>query len=281
MSLPRRAALALLLLIAGAAPALAETKAEGAPLDLERVLRAKPSLPTEDVTVDDPVYKRTMRYRGYPLAPLLRRHYKDVDRLAAQGAELVFRAADGYAPSMDLAKALHGRGIIAFRDLNRTETDPWETFLQGKEHITPAPYYVVWPGVRPDDAAYKRPYQLVEIEIQSFEQRFGAAVPKAAGASGERARHGFVVFRDNCMGCHSVNLVGGDLAPELNVPKSVTEYWRPHDIRALIRDASSYRARSKMPPFPQLTGAELDDLLHYFTVMTHQKICDARKPCPK
>ena len=132
--------------------------------------------------------------------------------------------------------------------------------------------------------AYDIRYSTSAITSSSWDDATQATdepTPKAAGASGERARRGFIVFRDNCVGCHSVNLVGGDLAPELNVPKSVTEYWRPDDIRALIRDASTYRARSKMPPFPQLTGVELDDLLHYFTVMTHQKICDARKPCPK
>jgi mono/diheme cytochrome c family protein len=277
----RHTVFAIVLVCAGVTAAGAEVPNDLPPLDLERVLHAKPGLAAEDVTVDDPVYKRTTRYRGYPLAVLLRRHYKDVERLASEGAELVFHASDGYSPSMDLAKALHGRGIIAFRDINRTETDPWETFLQGKERITPAPYYLVWPGVRPDDAAYKWPYQLVTIEIQSFEKRFGAAVPKSAGGGGDRARRGFVVFRDNCMGCHSVNLVGGDLAPELNVPKNVTEYWRPNDIRALIRDASSFRARSKMPAFPQLNGVEIDDLLHYLTAMKNQKICDARKPCPK
>ena len=138
MSLPCRAALALLLILCRCSRRpWPRRPASAAPLDLERVLRAKPGMATEDVTVDDPVYKRTMRYRGYPLATLLRRHYKDIDRIAAEGAELVLRAADGYAPSMDLAKALHGRGVIAFRDLNRTEADPWETFLQGKEHITP------------------------------------------------------------------------------------------------------------------------------------------------
>jgi mono/diheme cytochrome c family protein len=88
------------------------------------------------------------------------------------------------------------------------------------------------------------------------------------------------VFKENCIGCHSINLVGGDLAPELNVPKNVTEYWRADDIRALVRDASSFRARSKMPPFPQLGAGDIDDLLHYFAAMKSQKVCDAGRPCP-
>src|SRR3546814_9072959 len=39
-------------------------------------------------------------------------------------------------------------------------------------------------SVSPTDATYKWPYQLVEIEIQSFEKRFGAAVPKSAAEIG-------------------------------------------------------------------------------------------------
>src|SRR5690606_1712145 len=132
----------------------------------------------------------------------------------------------------------------------------WEPFRQGKEAITPAPYYLVWPGVDPSDPSYKWPYQLVSIELQPFETRYGAAVPKGAAGGDDRARRGFLLFKEDCMGCHSVNLVGGHLAPELNVPKNVTEYWRKDDIRALVRNAASFRARSKMPAFPLLAEAD-------------------------
>jgi mono/diheme cytochrome c family protein len=275
----RCVSLLLVLLGMGLGAARAEAPAGRGPLDLRKALAGDAGLATEDVTVNDQVYKTQMRYRGYSLSALLRRAYPDIDRTAAAGAELVLRAADGYAPSMDLAKALKGHGVIAFRDLARPETDPWKSFMQGKQRITPDPYYLVWPGVDPNDATYKWPYQLVEIEIQSFEQRYGAAVPKATPGD-DRARRGFLVFKENCIGCHSINLVGGDLAPELNVPKNVTEYWRTNDIRALVRDASAFRARTKMPPFPQLGSAQVDDLLHYFAAMKNQKVCDARRPCP-
>ena len=275
---PRRATLALLLLATATLAAHAETAVDRPAVDLTKLLNTKPGLVAEDITINDPVYKKTMNYRGYRLDAVLRRAYKDIDKIAAEGAELVLRAADGYAPSMDLKKALDGKGIVAFRDLAQPATDPWESFLHGKERITPAPYYLVWPGVRPDDPAYKWPYQLVEIEIQSFAKRFGEAVPKPA--AGADARDGFALFREHCISCHSINLVGGNLAPELNVPKNVTEYWRADDIKALIRDASTYRARAKMPPFTFLSGAQMDDLLAYLTAMKAQKICDAQRPCP-
>jgi hypothetical protein len=166
----RRLPLILLALGLGLGAARAEAPAGHGPIELRKALAAGSGLATEDVAVDDQVYKTQMRYRGYSLSALLRRAYPDIDKTAAAGAELVFRASDGYSPSMDLAKALKGHGVIAFRDLSLPEADPWQPFMQGKQRITPAPFYLVWPGVDPDDATYKWPYQLVEIEVESFEQ---------------------------------------------------------------------------------------------------------------
>ena len=105
-------------------------------------------------------------------------------------------------------------------------------------------------------------------------------MPTSASQGDDRARRGFLLVKENCLGCHSVNLVGGDLAPELNVPKNVTEYWRKDDIRALVRNAASFRARSKMPAFPHLADADLDAILYYLETMKAQKLCDEKRACP-
>ena len=82
------------------------------------------------------------------------------------------------------------------------------------------------------------------------------------------------------MRCHSINLVGGDLAPELNVPRNIGEYWRPHHLRAFILDAGAYLARSKLPSFKGVLGeAELNALLAYLRTMAAHKICDPDNPC--
>jgi mono/diheme cytochrome c family protein len=235
------------------------------------------AVPAITVTVADPVYKKPKRYTGHALAGLLRKAWPDVERRAAQGAELVFHCADGYAPSMKLARALSAEGIVAVRDLDRPANDPWEPFTQGKETITPAPFYLVWRGIDGADANYKWPYQLVALSIEIFDQRYEKAAPPA-GASAE-VQHGFRLFVQHCASCHSVNLAGGDLGPELNVPRNVTEYWLPEHLAAFIRAPESYRTGSKMPGFGHLADAEHAAILAYLRAMRERKICFGAKNC--
>ena len=247
----------------------------GKPADISTLISA--AGPAVTVAIADPVHKKPKRYTGYLLTDLLRRAWPDVDRWATQGAELVFHCADGYAPSMDLARALSAEGIVAVRDLDRPANDPWEPFSQGKEMITPAPFYLVWRGIDGADANYKWPYQLVSLSVESFDRRYEKAAPPQ-GAS-EEARRGFRLFVQNCASCHSVNLAGGDLGPELNVPRNITEYWPAEHLAAFIKAPESYRAGSKMPGFGHLTDAEHVSLLAYLAAMRERKICPDGKAC--
>lgn len=227
------------------------------------------------VAVEDPVYKKPKRYAGHRLADLLRKAWPEADRWAAEGAVLVLRCIDGYAPSMDLARALSGDGIVATRDLDRPVSDPWEPFPHGKETITPAPFYLVWRGVDAADANYKWPYQLVSLAVETFDRRYGNAAP--GDEASEEARRGFRLFVQNCASCHSMNLVGGELGPELNVPRNITEYWPAEHLAGFIKAPDSYRARSKMPGFAHLADAERAAILAYLTAMRDRKICSGGK----
>ena len=117
------------------------------------------------------------------------------------------------------------------------------------------------------------PYQLATIEIIDFESKYSLMMPAGAGADSPE-QQGFALFKNQCMRCHSINLQGGDLGPELNVPRNVTEYWSEQNLRAFIKDASGFHARSKMPPFLHLTDEQLDQLVLYLTSMRAQKIPD-------
>ena len=85
-------------------------------------------------------------------------------------------------------------------------------------------------------------------------------------------RKGFVTFKNHCIRCHSLNLQGGEVGPELNSPKNVTEYWEKSTLRAFIRDASSFRFKDKMPAFPNLKESDLDEILEYLAYMKDHKI---------
>jgi mono/diheme cytochrome c family protein len=227
------------------------------------------------VAIEDPVYKRSKRYAGHRLADLVRKAWPEADRWAAEGAVLVFRCIDGYSPSMDLSRALSGDGVVAVRDLDRPTGDPWEPFAHGKETITPAPFYLVWRGIDPADANYKWPYQLVSLSVETFDRRYGDAAP--GDEASEVARRGFRLFVEHCASCHSVNLVGGELAPELNVPRNITEYWPAEHLAAFVKAPDTYRARSKMPGFAHLADAEHAAILAYLAAMRGRKICSGGK----
>ncbi len=263
-------AMALLLLaeVAAAQPM-------GKPADIASLIGT--AGPAITVAIEDPVYRKPKRYAGYALTGLLRKAWPEVDRWAEQGAELVFHCADGYAPSMDLARALSAQGIVAVRDLDRPANDPWEPFTRGKEMITPAPFYLVWPAIDGADTNYKWPYQLVSLSIESFDRRYEKATPPH-GAS-DAAQRGFRLFVQQCASCHSVNLAGGDLGPELNVPRNVTEYWLPEHLAAFIKAPDSYRTGSKMPGFGHLAEAEHAAILAYLRAMRERKICFGGKAC--
>ena len=250
------------------APSLA-AEPIGKPVDI--AVLADGAIAAIAVAVEDPVYKKAKRYAGYHLADLLHKAWPEADRWAAEGALLVFRCVDGYSPSMDLARALSGDGIVAMRDLDRPVSDPWEPFSQGKETVTPAPFYLVWRGVHAADANYKWPFQLVSLSVETFDRRYGNAAP-GDGVS-EEARRGFRLFVQNCASCHSVNLVGGELAPELNVPRNITEYWSAEHLAAFVKAPDTYRARSKMPGFAHLADAERAAILTYLAAMRGRKIC--------
>ena len=262
--------MALLLLSAGLA-------AEPAGKRVDIATLAGPDEPTVAVSLDDPVYKKAKRFEGHALSGLLRKAWPDADRWAMEGAELVFHCADGYSPSMDLARALSGDGIVVTRDLDRPVSDPWEPFLHGKETITPAPFYLVWRAVDPNNPNYKWPYQLVSLSVDNFDRRHADATPGIEAS--DDARYGFRLFVQNCATCHSINLAGGDLAPELNVPRNVTEYWSSEHLANFIKAPESYRARSKMPNFSHLADGERAAILAYLVAMRSRKICPTGASC--
>lgn len=264
---------ALLVALHLAASVRAETK-----VDLPALLKDTTITPTR-LTVDDPVYETRKTYEGYALRDVLRAAFPDLDAHVAANAELVMRARDGYAPTMPLSRALSRPGLIAYRDVSRPEASPFADVRQGAKMVNPAPYYLVWGEVAADEKGFPWPYQLVELQLTGYREQYGASLPEVDGADRERAMRGFHLFREHCMQCHAVNKVGGTVGPELNVPKSVTEYWKAEALPGFIRKASDYRFRSTMPDMTHLDTAAVDDILFYLHVKAREKVCDAARPC--
>jgi len=67
------------------------------------------------------------------------------------------------------------------------------------------------------------------------------------------------------------------VGPDLNVPRSIVEYRPVAQIKAYIRDPTSFRY-GKMPAHPDLSAADLDALIAYFRAMSAQKHDPRRQP---
>lgn len=230
----------------------------------------KSKLAIQTVTIEDPVYKKQKTYDGFKLI--------DIFNLAGfeeknGGDELIFTAVDGYAPNTSFENLNKRGAILVFREHGKKDFQ-YEKFAQGKTIITMSPYYVVWIEPKIDKESVPWPYQLVKIEVVNFKEKYEKLYPKNV-ASDSSAMKGFLIFKNQCLRCHSINLEGGDLGPELNAPKNVTEYWAKNTLKSFIQDASSFRYKSKMPSFPHLKEEQVDQIIQYFETMKNQKILNA------
>lgn len=216
------------------------------------------ALPGKRVTieVDSPVYHAHMRYDGFWLT----------DVLAAAGpAErwtglLAFECADGFTPTLPAEEVDPLKLFLAVGEPGLPDGARW-TPLKG---LSPAPYYVV----SPSPASYRRlpwPFQLTAIRVVDFAQAHPGAFPRGAEA-GTDVMRGFERFRTTCFGCHSINLDGGVIGPELNSPRSVVEYWQRPMLEQFLRDPASVRARTKMPNLG-LSPTDIAELLAYLDHM--------------
>jgi len=228
--------------------------------------------PLKAQTVDishDPVYQTAKQYQAYPLSNL-------TNKLAIPNGQqsddwvLVFTAADGYKVAMAYPDALKEQGYIAFKD-NAAAPKDWQPFKFGKKTMTPEPYYLVWPKSGLDEWRYPWPFQLVAMSLQPAKDYYGAAAP--TNSNDPQVKNGFKLFSRYCIRCHSVNLAGGNVGPELNIPKNVSEYFKENELSGFIRNASAYRAGTKMPSFENVISVEdAQSIVHYLKHKKSEKV---------
>jgi len=226
----------------------------------------KAKLQTHLVEIDDPVYKSRKSYDGFLLTDVF-----DLAGFAAgQSAdECIFATKDGYSPNVSFDAVKEHVAYLVFQEHGKREE--FEPVQQGKTQLSPGPYYLVWKEGAKIGQEIPWPYQLVKIELTRFAEKYPLLYPSGA-ATDSMERKGFLVFKSECIRCHSINLQGGEVGPELNAPQNVTEYWRPEVLQAFIKNAPSFRFKSKMPPFTQLSDAQVASVIAYFRYMAQHKI---------
>ena len=230
-------------------------------------LQMSQALPKAKVTVNDPVYGKSKHYEGFWL--------EDVLKLACLGLDgenvLVFTSLDGYQARLSHLRLPDAKPLLAVRDLDYPMG--WEVITHGKEKLTPGPYYLVWQTpAGSKEPGLPWPYQINRLEVRNAAESQRQLLPQGAEARPDVLR-GFSLFMKSCISCHSVNLEGGVLGPELNVPKNITEYRDWSYLIEFIKDPSSFRAKSKMPAFnTSLSTENIEDVLNYFKWMRAHKV---------
>jgi len=273
------AVLGLVLVLGLAAPAAAEglrfvAGEASRSLDAETLGAACES---RIVEVRDPYYGEPRRYRACPLRRVLELGFGEIPPRFAE-AEVLLRARDGYVRSAPGSQLLEPGGWLALADADREAQGEAGFDPIDRRGLDPGPFYLVWTGAdQGDPHRTPWPYQLAAIEVVRFEERFPHTVPSHV-PDGAPAWGGFTVFRRECIACHAVNGEGGTVGPELNVPRSIVEYRPEAQIRAYVRDPSSFRYTT-MPSHPHLSDADLDGLIAYFRAMAGAKH-DPGPPAP-
>lgn len=224
------------------------------------------------IEIDDYYLHRKVNYRAISLPALL-------NALVAEAGtfdEFVFRCADGYLAHVSRADFDAGKlnnFFLAYGEstgaASGEEGDRFSSrIMQGKAEISPEPFYAV-ATEKTSFHTLSWPYEIVAIELVDFKKTFPALFITGMD---KNASAGFQLFRQECVKCHSLNLQGGDIGPELNVPRNITEYRDEAFLKSFIRDASAYRAKSKMQSFAHLSDQQIADVIAYLKLMQRHKI---------
>lgn len=215
------------------------------------------------VTVDDPFYKATKRFKAVPLKDLLTAAYGGAWGENALG-EAFFDALDGYRAHARVSVLMNDGAMVAFADADAK--DGAFPVMPGKT-FEPGPFYVVWVGAKQQPkAGFPWPWQLASVKMTVLEDEYPAALPKNAGPGTAPVR-GWAVFKRSCISCHAISGAGGAVGPDLNEPRGITRYHSKSHLKAYIKKASSFR-HTKMPDFDELEPSELNDLMAYFDHMS-------------
>ena len=221
---------------------------------------------TQVITInEDPVYLKKKRFNAIPLKDILEA-YSSANKRNIADTKVVFECEDGYKPEMPLEKLLASKAYLAVSDVDAPRGKEWIPIMKDGHEMKAEPFYIIYEGVSPTDIEYKWPYNLVKIHLAPLHENDAALIPK-----NELAMIGYELFKSRCQTCHAINKIGGKMGPELNFPKSVTEYWKTEDLKAFIQNPASYRNDVKMPNLG-IKPKEADEIIKYLDYMSKNKI---------
>lgn len=227
--------------------------------DLEKiVLEDIPTYPKQKVVFwAVPLYKL---FEGFSIGP---------------DATIEFRCTDGFSAPIQPSRLLdHSQGhSIAYLAIEK-EKEPWPPVHPEKGPETAGPFFVIWKNAHLSQIGVEEwPFQLEKFEIRgSLNALYPKIFPPQHYREQSPEMRGFRTFQKWCFSCHKINQQGlSDFAPDLNWPKSPTEYFTEEAFKTFVRNPQNLRAwkNDRMRGFSreELSDSELDELFSYLKAM--------------
>ena len=232
-------------------------------LDLQK--KNKLGKDTVVTIANDPVYHKEKKYKAVSVSFLIKNEI-DLTKIDPKNTKIVFECIDGYKPEMPLELFLNANPYLAFEDIDAPKGSQWEPIIKNGNEMNAAPFYIVYPSVSEKDAQYKWPYNLVKIYLEPLNQSTKELFP----TNNKALESGYTLFKNKCLNCHSINEIGGTMGPELNFPKSVTEYWKENELVDYIVNPASFRNKVKMPTLG-ISKQQSQEIVDYLKYMSENK----------
>ena len=217
------------------------------------------------IIANDPVYHKLKKYNAVS-ASLLIKNEIDLTKIDPKNTKIVFECIDGYKPEMPLELFLNSNPYLAYRDIDAPKGSNWEAIIKDGNEMIAEPFYIVYTSVSEKDTQYKWPYNLVRINLEPLNKSTIELYP----LKNKKLESGYTLFKNQCLSCHAINGIGGTMGPELNYPKSVTEYWKEDELVNYIVNPASFRNKVKMPALG-ITKQQSQKIVDYLKYMSENK----------
>lgn len=207
----------------------------------------KEKLEPQEVTVWEPHEGREANYRGFSLRELLTKIYGP-DWKAAD--ELAVTNKSGLQ-NIEIARLKTADAFLVFEKI-ASEKLTVANREKGGEALDVGPFYLAWDNLKSREIRRRGTdgwlAGITSFDLLLYSDKNPRAAPPKRSKPAVKA--GFVVFRSQCLSCHTINGEGGGKGPELNYPASVTEYLTPAWLTRWMLDPASVRFNTTMPGLP-------------------------------
>ncbi|MCX8472031.1 MAG: c-type cytochrome [Sediminibacterium sp.] len=212
----------------------------------------------------DYVIKSKITFDGYSLTAIFDELIKK-QIIDTTNYVINFICSDGYVANTSWSKILSNKGYL-ITDIKSLKAQAPDSSVSIDNF---APAYITW-DINSNFTDYIYPYEIIGFQIFPRAAWFVHAKPSKDAS--QKILDGFESCKTNCLKCHSINLEGGILGPELNAPFNVTEYWKEPFLFNFIKNPQSIRFHSKMPALDSLSDQKIQSIIDYLSYMKSHKI---------